>query len=98
MTLMPWKIDRPLVWNTTCMHILAASHISSAYNSAEFAAQQMALKRNKYAFIRKRIFAVFKIELLGPWGLDARSFCRSVALRLVDVSRDQRLISILRNE
>ncbi|XP_073967700.1 uncharacterized protein [Choristoneura fumiferana] len=49
MTLMPWKMGRPLVWDATCIDTLAPSHLPSTANRAGAAADSAeCLKRRKY--------------------------------------------------
>lgn len=97
MTLVPWKMGQPLVWDATCVDTLALSHLrgtavkaGSAANSAEN------LKRRKYAGINSGcIFEPFGVETLGPWGESAHRVFKEISHRLVDLTRDQRAGSYL---
>lgn len=97
MTLVPWKMGRPLVWDATCADTLALSHLrgtaikaGSAANSAE------ALKRRKYASIGSGcMFEPFGVETLGPWGESAHKVFKECSRRLVELTRDQRAGSYL---
>ena len=92
MSLVPWKMGRPLVWDASCVDTLAASHLPTTSKSAgTAAAQQEALKRRKYSAIGNGyIFAAFGVETLGPWGPAAHKLYRDITKRLVDDSRDQK--------
>ena len=92
MSLVPWKMGRPLVWDATCVDTLAPSHLPSTAGCAcAAAASAETLKRRKYSnLIDNYIFEPFGVETLGSWGPSARSLYKEIAKRLVDASRDQR--------
>ncbi|KAJ0180061.1 hypothetical protein K1T71_004652 [Dendrolimus kikuchii] len=91
MSLVPWKMGRPLVWDATCVDTLAASHLpDTAVVAGAAAARQEDLKRRKYASVGSGyIFAAFGVETLGPWGPEAHRLYRDLSKRLIDVSRNQ---------
>lgn len=70
MTLVTWKLGRPLVWDATCVDTLAPSHLpgtSSGAGRAASAAED--LKRRKYAtLVSSYIFEAFGVETLGRGG------------------------------
>ncbi|XP_047985709.1 uncharacterized protein LOC125225875 [Leguminivora glycinivorella] len=92
MTLVPWKLGRPLVWDATCVDTLAPSHLpgtSARASAAAEAAEQ--LKRRKYAAIDTGcMFEPFGVETLGPWGQGAHGIFTELAKRLIDASGDQK--------
>ncbi|XP_061706793.1 uncharacterized protein LOC133517477 [Cydia pomonella] len=92
MTLVPWKLGRPLVWDATCVDTLAPSHLpgtSSCAGRAASAAED--LKRRKYATLGSSyIFEAFGVETLGPWGPSARRLYKYLGSRLIDATGDQR--------
>ncbi|CAH2235400.1 jg5968 [Pararge aegeria aegeria] len=52
MTIVPWSMGRALVWDTTCVDTLAASHLPSTSQKAAAAAEStQMLKRRKYSVI-----------------------------------------------
>jgi hypothetical protein len=98
MSVMPWKMGRPLVWDATCVDTLAPSHLTSTAGAAcAAAASAEASKRRKYNNLinNNYIFEPFGVETLGSWGPSARSLFKEIAKRLVDASRDQRAGSFL---
>ncbi|KAJ8727191.1 hypothetical protein PYW08_015588 [Mythimna loreyi] len=92
MTIMPWKLGRPLVWDATCVDTLAPSHLLSTAGCAGAAAASAEnLKRRKYNnLIGSYMFEPFGVETLGPWGPSAHRVVRDISKQLVDSSRDQR--------
>lgn len=92
MSLMPWRMGRPLVWDATCVDTLAPSHLpDTSVAAGAAAAQQECLKRRKYACLGSGyIFAAFAVETLGPWGPEAHHLFKEVSRRLVEASRDRR--------
>ena len=92
MTLLPWKMGRPLVWDATCVDTLAPSHLpSTAVCAGAAAASAETTKRRKYNnLIGNYSFEPFGVETLGPWGPSSRLLYKDIAKRLVDASRDQR--------
>lgn len=91
MTLVPWKMGRPLVWDATCVDTLAPSHLSGTKNMAGAAAESAErLKRRKYSTLDTGyIFEPFAVETLGPWAPGAHLIYKDLAKRLVEASRDQ---------
>lgn len=92
MTLVPWKLGRPLVWDATCVDTLAPSHLSGTSSRAGAAANTAEnLKRRKYAAIDSGcMFEPFGVETLGPWGPGAHAVYKELAKRVVEASGDQR--------
>ena len=70
MTLVPWKLGRPLVWDATCVDTLAPSHLpTTSLRPGAAAASAESLKRRKYADLSETyMFVPFSVETLGPWG------------------------------
>lgn len=92
MTLVPWRMGRPLVWDATCVDTLAPSHLpSTSVNAGSAASCAEDLKRRKYASLGSGyLFEAFGVETLGPWGPSARRLYRDLSARLIDTSGDQR--------
>lgn len=90
MSLFPWKMGRPLVWDATCVDTLAPSHLpSSSCCAGAAAAAAENLKRRKYSnLVGSYIFEPFGVETLGPWGPSAHIIFKDLSKRLVDTSRD----------
>ncbi|XP_047992085.1 membrane-bound alkaline phosphatase-like [Leguminivora glycinivorella] len=92
MTLVPWKLGRPLVWDATCVDTVAPSHLPGTSVRAGAAADAAEhLKRRKYAAIDAGyIFEPFGVEALGPWGQGAHGIFKELAKRLIDASGDRK--------
>lgn len=92
MTLVPWSMGRPLVWDATCVDTLAPSHVPSTKVTAGAAASSAeSLKRRKYSALGSSyMFAAFGVETLGPWGPSARRLFKDLSARLIEASGDQR--------
>ncbi|KAL0860637.1 hypothetical protein ABMA27_009987 [Loxostege sticticalis] len=97
MTLVPWQLGRPLVWDATCVDTLAPSHLGTTSLRAGAAATAAeAAKRRKYANIANScVFAAFAVETLGPWGPEARKFFINMKNKLIRVTGDHRAGSFL---
>lgn len=92
MTLVPWSMGRPLVWDATCVDTLAPTHIPGTKVAAGAAASEAEIfKRRKYAALGgSYVFAAFGVETLGPWGPNARRLYKEISTRLIEASGDQR--------
>ncbi|CAH2230321.1 jg2046 [Pararge aegeria aegeria] len=92
MTLIPWRLGRPLLWDATCVDTLAASHIqatSSMVSAAPTSAEQA--KRRKYENLDSSlIFVPFGVETLGPWGPEARALFKELSKRVIESTGDPR--------
>ncbi|KAI8440937.1 hypothetical protein MSG28_009234 [Choristoneura fumiferana] len=97
MSLIPWKLDRVLVWDATCVDTLAPSHVrGTAIQSGAAAEAAKKLKINKY----KRLgpdynFVPFGFETLGPWGPSAKIIFKELSKRLSDTTGDRKAGSFL---
>ena len=75
MTIMPWKMDRPLVWDACCVDTLAGAAEAGAAN----------LKRRKYSnLLGSYVFEPSVVKTLGPWGPSATY--NNIMRRLVDAA------------
>lgn len=92
MTLIPWQVGRPLVWDATCVDTLAPSHLpTTSQRAGAAAASAEAAKRRKYTGLAgNHVFAAFGVETLGPWGPDAQKFYRDLKSRLFEHTADHR--------
>ncbi|KAM3964314.1 dnaJ homolog subfamily C member 10-like [Aphomia sociella] len=72
MSLVPWTCGRSLVWDATCVNILAPSHIRKTFVRAAFGAE-----------IR---FLPFAVETLGPWGPEAKIFLKDIIAHLIEAT------------
>ncbi|XP_075975622.1 uncharacterized protein LOC142976226 [Anticarsia gemmatalis] len=92
MSLLPWKMGRPLVWDATCVDTLAPSHLpSTSICSGAAAAAAESLKRRKYAnLIGDCIFEPFGVETMGSWGPSAKKIFFDISRRIISTTRDQR--------
>uniref|UniRef100_A0A2H1VRU3 SFRICE_019335 n=1 Tax=Spodoptera frugiperda TaxID=7108 RepID=A0A2H1VRU3_SPOFR len=92
MSLLPWKMGRPLVWDATCVDTLAPSHLLSTAACAGAAASAAEdLKGRKYSnLLGNYYFEPFGVETLGPWGPGAYSLYKEIAHKLLDSTRDQK--------
>lgn len=97
MTLVPWELGRPLVWDATCVDTLAASHVgATSLRPGAAAAAAESLKRRKYAVIGDScVFAAFAVETLGPWGPEANILFKVLKKKLIRSTGDPRAGSFL---
>ena len=92
LTVYPWKIGKPLVWNVTVVDILASSYIATT--SAEAAESR---KQRKYELFEDR-FVVQPVgfETLGSWGPAARTFLSDIGRRIEQATGRKRSSEFLR--
>jgi hypothetical protein len=97
MTLVPWKMGRPLIWDATCVDTLAPSHLgTTSLRAGGAAAAAEAAKCRKYIGLTDRhVFAAFAVETLGPWSPGAHELFGQLSKNLIKVSGDHRAGSFL---
>ncbi|CAH2207664.1 jg23501 [Pararge aegeria aegeria] len=94
MTLIPWGLGWSLLWDTTCVDTLAASHIQATSSMAATSAEQA--KRRKYENLESSfIFVPFGVETLGPWGPEARALFKELSKMVIESIGDPRAGSYL---
>ena len=80
-TAIPWKQEKCLVWDFTCVNTIDRSHIiraASQAGSPSCAAQAKKIK--KYSCLgNSYIFVPIELETLGPWGPEADNFVGAVS-------------------
>ncbi|CAH2239648.1 jg20584 [Pararge aegeria aegeria] len=85
MTLIPWRLGKSLVWDTTCVDTLAALHIqatSSMVGAAATSAEQA--KRRKYEKLDSSfIFVPFGVETLGRGVRRHEIFLKKISERVI---------------
>lgn len=91
MTLIPWKMGRPLVWDATCVDTLAPSHLAgTSVRAGSAATSAESLKRRKYVNLdRGYLFEPFGVETLGPWGPGAHEIYKDLSKLLIESTGDQ---------
>ena len=92
MTLIPWRVGKPLVWDATCVDTLAPSHIPATCKAAGAATiGAEAIKFKKYSgLVSNYIFVPFAVETMGPWGPEAHHLVNFISSKLIQVSGDRR--------
>lgn len=92
MTLVPWRLGRPLVWDSTCVDTLAMSHVTTTCQKpGGAAANAETAKRRKYLSLGDNyIFVPFAVETLGPWGPEAHQLFSLIKKKLIRISCDPR--------
>jgi len=88
LTLVPWQSGKPLTWDVTVAHTLAASYISSTARKAGVAAEMAATQKSaKYADVsRLHHFQPIALETLGSMNSSAISFFQDLGRRISQVS------------
>ena len=97
-SLLAWKGGKPLVWDFTCVHRLAASYKDKAKNEgASVATAAECKKREKYKELTQHsVFQPVAVETLGGLGQDTLDFLRELGRRISAVNDDQRATIFLR--
>jgi len=90
--LVPWQSGKPLTWDVTVAHTLAASYVSSTACEAGAVAEMAAtLKSSKYADLSySHHFQRIAFKTLGSMNSSAVSFFRDLGHRISQVSGDSR--------
>jgi hypothetical protein len=83
-TLIPWKRGRQLVWDFTCCHTMAPSHLAMSSSEAGKAANEAErLKSLKYQELSQNYsFVPFCVETMGAWGTSALKLARELGERI----------------
>lgn len=97
MTLVPWQMGRPLIWDATCVDTLAPSHLAkTSLKAGAAAATAETAKCRKYENLANNfIFAAFAVETLGPWGPEAKTLFKFLKKKLARSTGDHRAGSFL---
>ena len=97
-SLLAWKGGKPLVWDFTCVHRLAASYAGIAkQDGASVATAAEERKRQKYKNLAPQCdFRPVAVETLGGFGQETLDFIREVGHRIWTTSGDKRSTLFLR--
>jgi len=97
LTLVPWQSGKPLTWDVTVTHTLAASYLSSSAREAGAAAELAANRKSaKYADLpQSHLFQPIALETLGSMNSSTVSFFSDLSRRISTVSGDIRESSYL---
>ena len=97
-TMLPWSRGRSLAWNFTCVHPLAASHLSKGrQEGSSLATAKEAIKRQHYNDIPScYILEPVAIESLGGFGDSSWAFRRTLGQRIQEQPDEKRFFAWLR--
>ncbi|KAJ4448770.1 hypothetical protein ANN_00161 [Periplaneta americana] len=89
---------KSLIWDSTCVDILAPSHVPNTSRRAASAAELAVKKKvNKYAHLLDNyIFVPFAVETFGPWSHDAKVLVSQIGQILISITGDRRCTTYLR--
>ncbi|KAJ4432237.1 hypothetical protein ANN_20853 [Periplaneta americana] len=92
LTLVPWRVGKSLIWDSTCVDTLAPSHLSSTSKTPGSAAESAAVsKHHKYKHLADNyIFVPFAVETFGSWCIEAKALISTIGRSLVQLSGDPR--------
>ena len=96
-TIVPWKCDRPLVWDATCPDTFAASYSAVASSEAGLvAAQAEEKKRLKYLQLPSDLtFVPIAIETSGAIGKASLAFLAELGRRIKSATGEPRSFAYL---
>jgi len=97
-SLLAWKGGKPLVWDFTCVHRLAASYDHKAKQDGSSIATAAEIKKSKkYEDLAPQcVFQPVAVETLGGLGEETLSFLREVGQRITACTSDPRATTHLR--
>jgi len=96
LTLVPWQSGKPLTWDVTVTHTLAASYLSSSAREASAAAELAANRKSaKYADLPQSPFSAYRPGYLGSMNSSTVSFFSDLSRRISTISGDIRESSYL---
>ncbi|KAJ4450982.1 hypothetical protein ANN_02417 [Periplaneta americana] len=98
LTLVPWRVGKSLIWDSTCVDTLAPSHLSSTSKTPGSAAESATVsKHHKYKHLADNyIFVPFAVETFGTWSSEAKALISTIGRSLVQLSGDPRSSQYLR--
>ena len=96
-TMLPWSRGRSLAWDLTCVHRLAASHLSKGrQEGSSVATAKEAIKRQHYNDIPScYILEPLAIETLGGIGDSSWAFLRTFGQRIQEQTGEKRSFACL---
>ena len=91
LTLIPFQLGKPLVWDATVTDTLAPPYADRCAETQGYAAELTEInKARKYVALREDyIFLPFAFEILGRAGQSTRNFIKDICRRLKDVTGDK---------
>ena len=97
LTVMPWSNGRCLVWDFTCPHTLAASHLNKAVlGPGAVANDAESRKSSKYRSLAALYsLTPIAVESLGPLGQDATIFFNELGRRIEATTAEPRSLQFL---
>ena len=97
-TLLPWSRGRPLVWDFTCLHRLAASYARKAVEKGSGVAEiGEERKRRTYADLEGQfLIQPVAVETLGGIGADSMRFIGDLGRRISQITGEPRETIFLR--
>ena len=97
LTVLPWANGRCLVWDFTCPHTLAASHLHKAVIGPGAVANDAETRKStKYSSLSALYrFVPIAVETLGVPGDEALAFFRDLGKRIADVTDEPRSFQFL---
>lgn len=97
MTLIPWKLGRPAVWDFTCLDTMCPSHIQNTSKFVGSAALSGETNKiQKYQNLQNNyLFYPLAIETFGVWGKSALNFIKNIGRKMSEVNKDARSTSFL---
>ena len=94
LSIIPFSKGKSLMWDFTCPHPLAISHL----NSRKVAIKAESIKKDKYKeFNNDYLFIPIAVETLGNYGMSAEIIIKDIGKRIADKRQDQREIFYLRH-
>lgn len=93
LTLVPFRLGKPLVWDATVIDTLANSYVDYCAQTQGYAADLAEVNKNsKYVALREDyIFSPFAFETFGPAGKQTKTFINDICKRLRDASGSKQL-------
>ena len=97
MSLFPWREGKNIIWDFTCSHTLAWSHVNSTAKEAGKASEQAEKKKmSKYEYLTPGYILIpIAVETLGSWGKMGLKFIKDLGSRISDRTGDKRSTSYL---
>ncbi len=94
---MPWSNGRCLVWDFTCPHTLAASHLNKVvFGPGEVANDAESRKSVKYRSLAALYsLTPIAVESMGPLGQDATIFFNDLGRRIEATTAEPRSLQFL---
>jgi ubiquitin C-terminal hydrolase len=97
MSLIPWKLGKPMIWDFTCSDTMAPSNLNNSSKTGGSTAKKSEnLKIHKYStLLDNYIFFPIAVETFGVFGEHAKNFIHEISNKMTMIEKNPKTKSFL---